>query len=246
MDDIRFGAAVRAARVRRGWRQVDLAARAGVSDSVVSRIERGHLDGIQLSTLRAVAAVLEIRVELLPRSRAADLDRLINARHAALTEAMTAWLSTFPGWELRPEYSFSVYGERGVIDLVGWHPDQRALLECEHKSDIVDSGELFGTVDRRRRLGPTIVEFLGWKPATVSTLLVIGESDTNRRRVGELAATFDAALPDRIPAVRRYLRNPDHAIRGLMFLADRRPGQLINGFATVRRVRRPPKAEKVA
>ena len=138
MDDIRFGAALRAARVRRGWRQLDLAIRAGLSDSLVSRIERGHLDGIQLGTLRAIAAVLEVRVELLPRSRAADLDRLINAKHAALTEAMTGWLRAFPGWELRPEYSFSVYGERGVIDLIGWHARSRALLECEHKSDIVD------------------------------------------------------------------------------------------------------------
>jgi transcriptional regulator with XRE-family HTH domain len=246
MDDLRFGAAIRAGRVRRGWRQVDLADRAGVSDSLVSRIERGHLDGIQVTTLRAVAAVLEIRVELLPRSRAADLDRLINARHAALSEAVAGWLRTFPGWELRPEYSFSVYGERGVIDLLGWHAEQRALLECEHKSDIVDSGELFGTIDRRRRLGPTIVDALGWKPATVSTLLVIGESDTNRRRVGDLSTTFGAALPDRIPAVRRYLRNPDHAIRGLMFFANRRPGQLINGFATLRRVRLPLKANRAA
>jgi hypothetical protein len=133
-----------------------------------------------------------------------------------------------------------------VIDLIGWHADQRALLESEHKTDIVDSGELFGTLDRRRRLGPTIVESLGWKPATVSTLLVIGESDTNRRRVGDLAATFDAALPDRIAAVRRYLRNPDHTFRGRMHFADRRPGQLINGFATVRRVRPPAKADKAA
>ena len=159
---------------------------------------------------------------------------------------MAGWLRTFPGWEFRPEYSFSVYGERGVIDLIGWHADGRALLECEHKTDIVDSGELFGTIDRRRRLGATIVESLGWKPATVSTLLVIGEGDTNRRRVGDLAATFDAALPDRILTVRRYLHNPDHAIRGLMFFADRRPGQVINGFATVRRVRRPSKAKTAA
>jgi transcriptional regulator with XRE-family HTH domain len=246
MDDLRFGAAIRAARVRRGWRQVDLAVRAGISDSLVSRIERGHLDEIPLNTLRAVAAVLEIRVELLPRSRAADLDRPINAKHAALTEAMVGWLRTFPGWEIRPEYSFSIYGERGVIDLIGWHAEQRALLQSEHKTDIVDPGELFGTLDRRRRLGPAIVESLGWTPATVSTLLVIGESDTNRRRVSGLGATFAAALPDRIPAVRSYLRSPDHAIRGLMFFADRRPGQLINGFATVRRVRVASKADPAA
>src|SRR5262245_64576528 len=125
MDDIRFGAAVRAARIRRGWRQADVAIRAGCSDSVVSRIERGHLDEITVGSIRAVASVLEIRVELLPRSRAADLDRLVNAKHAALSEGVLGWLRRFPGWEFRPEQSFSIYGERGIIDLVGWHADSQ-------------------------------------------------------------------------------------------------------------------------
>jgi ribosome-binding protein aMBF1 (putative translation factor) len=40
LNDQRFGAIVRVLRVRRRWRQVDLARRAGVSQSVVSRIER--------------------------------------------------------------------------------------------------------------------------------------------------------------------------------------------------------------
>jgi transcriptional regulator with XRE-family HTH domain len=239
MDDIRFGAAMRAARVRRGWRQSDLAATAGVSESTVSRFERGHLDAVQVKTLRAIARVLDIRVELLPRSRGADLDRLLNARHTALTEAVVRWWSGFGGWTIRPELSFAHFGERGVIDVVGWHAGRQALLEVELKTDIVDSGELLGTIDRRRRLGRAIVEPLAWEPATVSTLLVIGESSANRVRVRSLGATFDAALPDRIAAVRRYLEDPAEELRGLMFFADRHPGQVMTRFAAARRVRKP-------
>ena len=212
--------------------------RAHVSASVVSRLERGHLDSMQLRTLRSVSGALEIRLELLPRTRGADLDRMVNARHAALTEAVVAWLRSRSGWEVRPEHSFSHWGERGVIDIVAWNARHRALLECEHKTDVIDTGEVLATLDRRRRLGRDIVAELGWAPATVSSMLIVGDSDANRRRVATLASTFDAALPERSVAVRAYLRRPDHAIRGLIFFANRHPGQASNGFATAHRVRR--------
>ncbi len=64
MDDLRFGAAIRAARILRGWRQTDLTRTAGVSDVTVSRIERGHLDAITIRIVRRVAAALEVRIEL--------------------------------------------------------------------------------------------------------------------------------------------------------------------------------------
>ena len=48
MDDLRLGLVCRALRRRLGWRQVDLAERAGVSQDMVSRIERGLLSGIPL------------------------------------------------------------------------------------------------------------------------------------------------------------------------------------------------------
>jgi transcriptional regulator with XRE-family HTH domain len=208
-----------------------------VSKSTISRIERGHLGGLQLTTIRAVAEALEIRIEVLPRSRGADLDRIVNAKHAALTEAVVTWLGDYAGWLVRPEFSFSHFGERGVIDAVAWHPVRRALLELEMKSDVIDSAEVLGTVDRRRRLGPVIVSTMSWEPLTVSSLLVIGESDANRRRVASLAQTYDAALPDRIVAVRRYLRDPDHPIRGLIFFSKSHAGQPISPFATVCRVR---------
>src|SRR5262245_20011196 len=129
MEDLRLGATIRAARLRRGWRQADVAKRAGMSQTVVSRVERGQVPEMTLSALRQVAAALEIRLELLPRGRGADLDRLLSARHSALHESVARALShDLPEWVMASEVSFSIWGERGVIDLLLWHPDRRALL----------------------------------------------------------------------------------------------------------------------
>jgi transcriptional regulator with XRE-family HTH domain len=236
MDDQQLGIRIRAARIRRGWRQRDVAAAAGVSDATVSRIERGHLGAMALDTVRRVAATLEIRVELLPRSRAADLDRLVGARHAALAESVLRRLGSAPGWVARPEVSFNVYGDRGVVDVLAWHAASRALLVIELKTEIVDVGELLGTLDRKRRLGAEIAAPLGWRPATVSAWLIVAEGMTNRRRVGAHAATFRAALPARIRDVRAWLARPSEPIRALTFLSDRRPGNVGSSFSTVRRV----------
>ena len=72
MDDFRVGAAIRLVRQRRGWRQRDLEVRSGVSQSVISRMELGHLAERSLDDIRAVAAALDMRIDLVPRWRAGD------------------------------------------------------------------------------------------------------------------------------------------------------------------------------
>jgi len=169
MDDQRFGTVIRATRVRRRMTQRELARSAGVSDGSVSRLERGHVVSMSMRTVRAIADVVGVRVELLPRSRAADLDRVASAAHASLAEAVVEWLARFSGWAVRPEIGFSNYGDRGVIDLVCWHAGRRALLVIELKTELVDINELLGTVNRYVRNAVRAVEPLGWNPLTVST-----------------------------------------------------------------------------
>lgn len=236
MDDLRFGAGIRAARIRRGWRQADLASAARMSAGAVSRIERGRLDGMPLSTIRAVAKALEVRVELLPRSRGADFERVVNSRHAALSEAVIALLERSKGWTVRPEVSFSLYGERGIVDLLAWHQARAALLVIELKTAIIDVGELHGTLDRKRRLGAAIAGPLNWHPASVSSCLMVADGMTNRRRIAEHSATFRAALPSGSRQFRAWLRDPSSELRALVFVSDGRPGNVRSGFASVRRV----------
>jgi transcriptional regulator with XRE-family HTH domain len=113
-------------RIRRGWRQIDVADRAGVSQSQVSRIERGHLATVTIETLRRVAAVLDLRIDVVGRWRGGDLDRLLAAGHSALHEAVATRLRGLAGWAFASEVSFSIDGERGSsTSLPGTPPPAR-------------------------------------------------------------------------------------------------------------------------
>lgn len=236
MEDLRFGTVVRMARVKRRWRQDDLASRAGVSRATVWRVERGRLDELTVAAIRKICAELEIRVALEPRSRGADLDRAINARHSALHEAVArAIRRDFPDWVLAPEVSFSIWGERGVIDLLLWHPGRRALLIIEFKTEIVDTGNLLETMDRRRRLAVAIANDRGWEPATISTWVIVAESRTNERRLRQHRTILRSAFPAAGRQIRAWLRDPVGSIAGLSLW----PSPAATPFAPITRVRVP-------
>jgi transcriptional regulator with XRE-family HTH domain len=125
MDDQRIGHVLRALRQRKGWRQQDVGDRAGVSDTLVARIERGAFASIPLGKIRRVAETLGARFDTILRWQGADLGRLLDSRHAAMHESMARFLGSLDGWQFEPEVSFSIYGERGIIDILAWHPGRR-------------------------------------------------------------------------------------------------------------------------
>ena len=239
MDDLRFGAAVRRIRIRQGSRQCDLAAATGLSPTTISRIERGHLESLSIKTLRAVAARLDIRLDLVPRWRGGDLDRLLNSRHSLLHELVARDFAGRGGWVFRPEVSFSEYGERGVIDILAFHPGRRALLVIELKTDIADVNDLVGTIDRKERLARKIAANLGWTvppEATVSAWIVVAPGRTNRRRVQAHGAMLRAAFPLDGRAIRGWLDNPDRPIRCLSFWPESHARNVGSGLTPIRRV----------
>jgi transcriptional regulator with XRE-family HTH domain len=212
----RFGVQFRAVRVKRRWRQHDLAERSGVHRSVISRIERGHVEAITIGTILAVARALDIQVSLSARWRAGDLDRLVNGRHARLHESVARWFAEeLPDWVLDPEVSFSIYGERGVIDILAWHPGHRALIVIELKTDIVDVNQLMGQMNQRRRLARQIAEDRGWDPLTISTCVIVANGRTNRARLAAHRAVLRNAFPLDGRSMQGWLRRPDRAIAAL-------------------------------
>jgi len=200
----------------------------------VSRIERGHLDTLSLRTLRSVASALDVRVDLFARWRAGDLDRLLNARHSALHDSVAAWFrDVMPEWELAPEVSFSILGERGVIDIVAWHPGRRALLIIELKTDIADVNELVGTFDRKRRLAWRVAKERGWVPTTVSGWVIVAPGRTNRARIASHGAMLRGAFPFDGRSIRSWLLDPVGSISALSTWSQNRGGPR----APARRVR---------
>jgi hypothetical protein len=197
---------------------------------------------LSVDVLMKVAASLEIHVDLLPRWRGGELTRMLNAGHAALHEAVARLFAALPGRLFAPEVSFAVYGERGVIDVLAFHAERRALLVIELKTDLVDVQGLLGSVDRYRRLARGVARDRGWDATSVSVWVVLRDTDTNRRRVAAHATVLRAALPFDGWRMRRWLRAPDGAVAGLSFLLDARVRSISGVSAGIRRVRRPRRA----
>lgn len=225
MEPIRFGSDVRLLRRRRGWTQQRLAEEAHVPRWVVSAAERGEADRLAIDRLgriaRALGAYLSVRILF----EGEGLDRLRDQRHAAIVERMVARLLGI-GWEIATEVSFNVYGERGSIDILAWHPTTGALLVIEVKSVVPDVGGMLMTLDRKVRLAPDLARAHGWEPTSISRLLVLPEHRTARRRIEEHAATFGSAFPARNREVDRWLNAPVGTVSGLLFLPR---DQLANG-----------------
>ncbi len=238
MDDQGFGSAVRAVRQRRGWRQSDLAERAGVSQSTVSRLERGHPGPIALDAIRRITGELDIRVELLARWRSGDLDRMLNRRHAQLHEAVATWFRrSLPDWQIAPEVSFSIYGERGVIDALAWHHQTRTLLVIELKTDVVDVNELLGTFDRKLRLARFVAKDRGWTADTMSGWVIVAPGRLNRERIAAHGSALRAALPGDGRSIAAWLRRPRGRALALSIWRNSRPGTHMADLTSIRRVR---------
>ena len=219
MDDRRIGSVFRRLRLRRGWTQAEVARRARISDASYSEIERGHIDRMGIGRLRQVAEALEVQLSFEPRWRGASLDRLLSARHSAMTERV-AKLLVEAGWDVKPEVSFSHFGERGVVDLVARHPPSAALLLVELKTDIVDVNDLLATMNRRHRLARVIADSCGWHYRSVSQWIVALQSRTNQRRLADHRTAIRAAFPVDGRAVRGWIEHPRGPIAAFWFLTD--------------------------
>ena len=240
VDPLRIGRALRALRIRRGWRQQDAAEAAGLSRSLLGRIERGELGRVCMSDLEGASRVLGADLDVRIRWHGEGLDRLLDATHAALVELVVAMLQA-AGWEIAVEVSFNIFGERGSVDVLGWRPVERALLIVEAKSVVPDAQSTISIHDRKARLAVSIGELRGWRPRIVGRLLVVAESSTSRGRVQALDAMFRTAYPDRAVGIRAWLRKPSKALSGLLFLRVARGPDRMRGIAGRQRVRIPGK-----
>jgi transcriptional regulator with XRE-family HTH domain len=239
MNDVAIGRAVRLLRHRIGARQADIGRRAQVSQDEVSFIERGQLERVSLRRLRKVVTALDAELVMFVRWRAGDLDRLLDERHARLGGLAADEIGR-EGWTVLPEVTYSVFGERGSIDLLAWHATTRTLLVIEIKTEITSAEETLRRHDQKVRLARDIVqERFGWEPLVIGRLVVLPDSSTTRRQIERHNALFGRAYPQRNVEVRRFLRRPSSSLAGIWFLSDT-TGVRGRGRSVARkRIRRP-------
>jgi transcriptional regulator with XRE-family HTH domain len=236
VSDFRLGRIARALRHRLGWRQVDVARRADVSQRQVSRVERGQIDNLTVATIARILAALDADLMQIVRWRGGELDRLLDEGHASIVGRLATYLAA-RSWETQVEVSFSVYGDRGSVDLLAWHRPTATLLVVEVKTEIASVEETIRKHDVKGRLGAGLArERFGWRAAHVARLLVLPGTTTARSRVARHEAVFSRAYPLRGTSLRAWLRKPDGVASGLLFAPDSRRVTGVNSPVGRRRV----------
>jgi hypothetical protein len=202
------------------------------------RIEAGRLDRVRFGDIRRYAAALGARFDGSVLWQGADLDRMLNRGHARLHEAMARWLAEIGGWDFLPEVSFAYGRDRGVVDVVAWHPAARAVLVIELKTRLVDINDLMATMDVRRRVVGRIARDRGWEPLFIGIWVVLAQARTNTRVLAEHATVLRAKFPADGRAIGGWLARPAGPIAALSFMPQVQLGDLGRDATTPRRVRR--------
>ena len=213
-----------------------------MSQPLISKLERGEIGDVNVDTLRAVTAALDATVLLEVRWRGGAVDRLLDEKHARILGATVDHLVSC-AWATEVEVSYSVYGERGSIDVLAWHEGSRTLLVIEVKSELVSVEATLRKLDEKARLAGAIArDRFGWRVESMARMLVLPSTSTERRRVARHDAVLSAALPLRYDDLRAWLRRPVGPMSGILFVADITAGDPGHGRVTSKRVRGPGKA----
>lgn len=210
---------------------------------MISTIESGSIARIRHGDLRRVFEAVGSGFEGDVIWRGAALGRLLDHRHAGSVAAAMRSLDR-DGWEAHPEISYSVYGERGSIDVLGARAIERAVVVEEIKSEFGSLEATIRKLDEKTRLvrQQICLERFGFRPEVIGRILVLPDTDTARRAVRRHADVLDRAFPARGTEVRGWLRVPRGPLSGILFLrtgADIGSGDGRVRQVGVRRVRPP-------
>lgn len=217
-DDLRLAEASRALRQKQGLRQVDLASVTRRSRRLVLRLEGGEAGTLRLDDVRDLFTRLGARVRVSVWWNGAALDHLLDERHAALVEASIAILRA-NAWRTEAEVTFSEYGERGSIDVMGGHEATRSVFVGEVKTAWGSMEETNRRLDVKVRLAPKLaMDRFGWPPTAVARVLILPDDRSLRRVAERHALTLESVYPVRSRAVRSWIRRPAGPLRGIWFL----------------------------
>ncbi len=200
----RIGIALRDARRAQGVRQRDVAERAGLTQSHVSRIERGLEPGTPLSTLCSLSAAVGVQLAAFIEARpGATLPR----DHEHLRrQALVIDTARAGGWRGEPEALVTVPGgQPRSVDVLLARDAPRECAVTEIWDLMPDIGDAMRGLEAkveavRRRLGPE------WR---VTGLLVVRATRRNRELVHRFGALFRARYPASSSAWLRALTDPD-------------------------------------
>jgi transcriptional regulator with XRE-family HTH domain len=185
-----------------GWSQAKLAARAGTSQSSVSRVEAGD-PTVALRTVFDLVDAPGIRIDLeLHPPHLEDRRRQVDPAHARACAFVARRLAA-QGWDVRLEVEIG--DGRGWIDLLAFRSADRSVFLAEIKTEIHDAGAIHRTLSWYEREAWSAARRLGWSPRRLASALLLLATDANDRRVLENSALLRRTCPARATALRTWL-----------------------------------------
>ena len=177
----RFGEELRLARTTAGLTQAGLARRAGVSQGMVSKAERGIGEvSLGIRCRLAAAAGHELGWRLYPTSAV----RLRDSGQLGL--ARTIIEQSHPGWAVELEVPIAA-GDLRAADMVLTSPSATVHIEIERA--LIDVQAQFRAAQLKRQ---ALAERLG---RAVSLVIVVNDTTRNRRRLAAAADVLRRAMP---------------------------------------------------
>jgi transcriptional regulator with XRE-family HTH domain len=206
----RLGTGLREVRLRAGLRQADIAERARVSQSFVSRLERGEGTDTSIETWAIVAAAIgEQLAAFLERVPGADPPRDIEHLRRQL---LVIQLASRGGWSAQPEITIDEGVVRSrAIDVVLLRPLHREAVAVEVWDLVTDVGAAMRSLDGKVA---TLGRRLANPPWAVRGLWVMRATHRNRGLVAEFRLVFNARFPASSAEWLRALADPTTSMPG--------------------------------
>ncbi|HUG48112.1 MAG TPA: helix-turn-helix transcriptional regulator [Candidatus Limnocylindria bacterium] len=185
------GAKVRTARKRRKWSQAQLASRADVSQSAISRLELGHGATLSILVWRRVALALQLPLEFALGRDA--LEPATDAGHLQVQELMMRL-----GRKLGVQRMFELPtrpADPARSTDVGWRDDaHRRLIQIECVNSLGSINAALRSTDRKRSEAEALAVAVGHgRPYSVRVCWVVRATRRNR----ELLATYPEIFASR-------------------------------------------------
>lgn len=219
-EDERLARSSRLLRQQAGLRQSDLA----TSRYAAQEIDAGRSGLLRLDLVRSHFAGLGAKAQFSIWWNGAALDRLLDEDHAGVVETTSRILPAY-GSQVKTEYSFSDYGERGSIDIFAGRDDVQAVFVGEAKSEWGSLEETLRRQDVKVRLAPKLARAaFGWTPKFIASVLIFPDDRSSRRVADRYGATL-SAYSARAREIRAWLRQPVGGIGGIWFLTNARAGR---------------------
>lgn len=200
--------AIKDARVLVGWTQRELAARVGVSQSTVCRVESGAAASLDLVVIGRLFTALGLRSQIeVDDFRLDDRRRQQDSLHAVVN-GMSARRHEGDGWRTAMEVMIGGDVPHGWIDLLAFREADRALLVQETKADIPDMGGLQRSLAFYERTALAVARGLGWVARSVTVLAVVLDTEAVARRLADSRDLVSRAFPSPVRSTAAWLADP--------------------------------------